>query len=235
MGYTALICARSGSKGVVNKNVRLLAGRPLIGWAIQTALQVERISTVIVSTDSVQIARIALEQGAEVPFIRPAVLAKDDSPEWEVWRHALYFLEKDRGTRLENLVVIPPTAPLRKIEDIDACLDTYEQGDVDIVITVTDAHRSPFFNMVISDEHGYARLVIPPQKKVIRRQDAPVVYDMTTVAYVVDSRLIMEHDSIFDGRVKTVQIPIERSLDIDTEFDIKIADFLLRENKDQME
>ncbi len=227
MDYIALICARGGSKGVPKKNIRLLGGRPLLGWAINTALQTERISRVIVSTDSEEIAQVALDQGAEVPFMRPKELAQDTSPEWEVWRHALRFLEKNGQGAFSGLVVVPPTAPLRKTDDLNKCIDEYEKGTVDVVITVSDAHRSPYFNMVTHDSDGYSRLVLPPQERIFRRQDAPVVYDMTTVAYVARPQFIMDHNSIFEGKVRSVRIPIERALDIDTEFDFKIAECLL--------
>ena len=143
MKYVALICARGGSKGVPGKNIRMLAGKPLIGWAIQVAKQVNQISRVIVSTDSEEIARIAKEQGAEVPFIRPSVLAEDNSPEWLVWRHALDYLADDGREDLGGLVVIPPTSPLRSSQDIEKCINEYEGKEVDVVITVSEAHRNP--------------------------------------------------------------------------------------------
>ena len=227
LGAVALICARGGSKGVPNKNIRPLRGRPLIAWAVGVAREVARIERVIVSTDSEAIAAAARAAGAEVPFMRPPELARDDSPEWLVWRHALNALWGD-GSFPAALVVVPATAPLRAASDIERCLDEYESAECDVVITVTDARRSPYFNMVRRLEGGGVGLVIPPERRITRRQDVPEVYDMATVAYVVRPAFVLERDGIFDGRVRAVTVPAERALDIDTALDFEIAECLIR-------
>jgi len=227
MKATAFIFARGGSKGLPNKNICLLAGRPLIAWSIEHARSVRRIERVIVSTDSNEIAEIALEFGAEVPFMRPIELAQDHSPEWQSWRHALSYLKESEGGLPEVMVSVPATSPLRSSEDIESCLDYYSKGESDIVITVAEAHRNPYFNMVKVDEDGVVSLVNPPATPITRRQDAPRVYDMTTVCYVARPEFILTHDSIFQGRVGSVVVPLERSIDIDTAYDFKIAEALL--------
>ena len=227
MKTVAFIFARGGSKGLPGKNIRLLGGKPLIAWSIEHALSVDRIDRVIVSTDSDEIAEISRRHGAEVPFIRPAELARDESAEWLAWRHGLEYLKEDTGALPEVMVSVPATAPLRLAVDIDNCLDEYEKGSVDVVISVTDAHRSPYFNMVKSNPDGTYGLVNAQPSVVERRQDAPLVYDMTTVCYVANSEFVMSHDSIFEGRVKAVHIPIERAIDIDTLLDFQIAEALL--------
>lgn len=227
MKATAIIFARGGSKGLPGKNIRSLGGKPLIAWSIEHALAVKRIKRVIVSTDSEEIAAVAREYGAEVPFIRPAELARDDSPEWLAWRHALkYLLDKD-GALPEVMVSVPATAPLRLPLDIENCLDEYEKGDADMVITVSDAHRSPYFNMVKVNADDTVELVIPPQAAIARRQDAPVVYDMSTVAYVARPEFIMTHNATFEGRVRAVHVPTARAIDIDTLLDFQVAECLL--------
>lgn len=227
MNVVALICARGGSKGLPGKNIRPLAGQPLIAWAIDQARAVERIRRVIVSTDSEEIAAVARGAGAEVPFLRPAELAQDNSPEWLVWRHALNYLKETDGTHPDALIVVPATAPLRAVADLERCLDEYVKGGVDMVITVTDAHRSPYFNMVKVHVDGTVGLVMPPGGSIIRRQDAPVVYDMTTVAYVARPEFVMTRNGTFEGRVRHVHIPAERALDIDTPLDFRIAECLM--------
>ena len=224
--YVALICARSGSKSLPGKNIKPLNGVPLIGWSIKVAKQVERISRVIVSTDSEEIAKIALEYGAEVPFMRPNELAQDDSPEWLVWKHALNFL-KNQNNEIDGLVVVPTTAPLRSKEDVNNCINEFEKGNVDVVITVSNAHRSPYFNMVKTNQNGFSSLVISSKEKITRRQEVPEVFDMTTVAYVAKPSFVLQNHGIFDGRVRSVYIPPERSLDIDTPLDFKIAECLV--------
>jgi len=233
MKAPAFIFARGGSKGLPGKNIRLLAGKPLIAWSIEHAFAIKRITRVIVSTDSQEIASVAREYSAEVPFMRPAELARDDSPEWLAWRHALTYLLETDGIFPEAMVSVPATAPLRLPLDIENCLDEYEKGDADMVITVTDAHRSPYFNMVRTHADGTVGLVIPPQSDIARRQDAPAVYDMATVAYVARPEFVMTHNATFEGRVRAVHVPTERAIDIDTLLDFQIAECLLnvRERK----
>jgi len=222
------IFARGGSKGVPRKNIRPLAGKPLIAYAIETALASELIDRVVVSTDDAEIANVAQQYGAEVPFMRPPELAQDDSPEWLAWQHAIRTLKATKGEpRMDAFVSIPPTSPLRAVKDVDACIKTLLESDADIVITVKPAERNPYFNMVMLAEEGYARLVIPADQPVHRRQAAPLAYDMTTVAYAARPEFVLKADSIFEGTVKAVVVPVERSLDIDTELDFKLAEFLL--------
>lgn len=222
------IFARGGSKGVPRKNIRLFAGKPLIAHAIQTALNCKYINRVIVSTDDQEIAKIAKEYGAEVPFMRPYELAGDTSPEWLSWQHAIKTMECEKNEKIDVFVSIPTTAPLRLTKDIDACITKLLNNEADIVVTIKKAERSPYFNMVRFDKMGYAHLVIPLEKVTHRRQDAPAVYDMTTVAYAARPEFVMNAKSIFEGKVLAVEIPPERALDIDTELDFAIAEFLMR-------
>jgi CMP-N-acetylneuraminic acid synthetase len=227
MKNVAFIFARSGSKGLVNKNIKLLSGKPLIAYSIEQAISTQRIERVIVSTDSYEIAQIALKFGAEVPFMRPLDLAGDESPEWLSWRHGLKFLLTSTGSLPQTMISLPPTAPLRKIEDIDNCLNEFEKNDSDVVITVTDAHRNPFFNMVKNNKDGSVSLVNNMKTKIFHRQDAPILYDVTTLCYVARPEFVMNNNSIFEGRVKSVYIPIERSIDIDSLLDFQVAEFLM--------
>jgi CMP-N-acetylneuraminic acid synthetase len=227
MNAVAFIFARGGSKGLPGKNLRLLCGKPMIAWSIEHAKSIKRIRRVIVSTDSEEIACAAREFGAETPFLRPPELAGDNSPEWLAWRHALNYLLESEGCLPEAMVSVPVTAPLRLPEDIEKCLDEYAKGEAESVITVSEAHRSPYFNMVKGNPDGTMGLVIPPSSTVARRQDAPRVYDMTTVAYVIRPEFVLAHDSIFEGRVRAVTIPLERAIDIDTLLDFQIAEYLM--------
>ena len=223
----AAIFARGGSKGVPRKNLRTLAGKPLIGHAIEAARSCRLIERVVVSTDDAEIAAVARSCGAEVPFIRPAELAQDDSPEWQAWQHAIRTLEREWAAEIGILVSVPATAPLRAVEDIEACISALRESDADVVITVTPAERNPYFNMVTLDGEHSAHLVLSSDQVFYRRQDAPTVYDMTTVAYAARKDFVMGATSVFDGRVKAVIVPKERALDIDTELDLAFAEFLM--------
>lgn len=231
MNAVGFIFARGGSKGLPGKNIRPLAGKPLIAWAIECAKSVQRIRRVIVSTDSDEIASTALKYGAEVPFMRPANLAEDNSSEWMAWRHALNYLNETEGCLPEAMVSVPTTAPLRMPEDVENCLNLFSCGDVDTVITTTDAHRNPWFNMVKTNTKGMVELIISPNSDVFRRQDAPQVYDVTTIAYVAKPEFVMANEGIFDGCVRAVQVPVERSIDIDTLLDFEIAEFLMKRKR----
>jgi len=235
MNAIAFIFARGGSKGLPGKNIRQLGGKPLIAWSIEHARAVKRIQRIIVSTDSEDIADVARLYGADVPFIRPSNLAKDDSPEWLAWQHGLNYLLETNGVFPDMMVSLPATAPLREPIDIENCLDEYEKGNADMVITVTDAHRSPYFNMVKSNPDGTVSLVIPTKSAIAMRQDAPTVFDMTTVAYVVKPEFVMTHNKTFDGQVRAVHVPLERAIDIDTLLDFHVAESLLNSRKKHFE
>lgn len=227
MRILGLICARGGSKGLPGKNIRPIAGKPLIAWAIEQARAVARVGRPIVSTDSEEIAAVARQWGAEVPFMRPAELARDDSPELLAWRHALCYVRDQVGSLPDALAVIPATAPLRLPQDIEACLDEFTRSEADLVLTVSDAHNNPYFNMIRKDKAGYVHRMIASAETPIRRQDAPIAYNVTTVAYVSNPRYILNCSELLAGRVRAVHIPPERAFDIDTLLDFRIAEWLM--------
>lgn len=224
----AFIFARGGSKGVPRKNIRLLAGKPLLTRAIDTAWKVPGVARVIVSTDSPEIADVALQSGAEVPFMRPAELARDDSAEWLAWQHALRAVGcGDNMAPCDVFLSVPTTAPLRLPEDVALCVRTLLEHDCDAVVTTTPAARHPMFNMVQEKANGEVALLMPPPGPIARRQDAPAAYDMTTVAYALRPLFVLQHSGIMQGRVRQVVIPRERAIDIDNELDLKMAEMLL--------
>lgn len=223
---TAFVFARGGSKGLPGKNLRLLGGKSLLAHAVETALAVDRIDRVVVSTDDEAIAAEARNVGAEVPFMRPDDLAGDASPEWLAWRHALEKMAEVDGKPLDVFVSVPTVSPLRRAEDVAACIERFDEGDVDVAFVVTEARRSPYFNMVSLDAAGHAGLVIPPSELHHRRQDVPVVYDMTTVCYVARADFVRRADGLFDGKAGVSVVPPERAVDVDTALDMRIAEAL---------
>jgi N-acylneuraminate cytidylyltransferase len=223
------IFARGGSKGVPGKNIRPLNGVPLIGHAIRAGRDCGLLDRIIVSTDDPKIAAVAEEYGAEVPFLRPAELARDDAPEWLAWRHAVDAMEAEGAFDL--FVSLPCTAPLRSAKDVRDCIELFEKGGCDMVVTARPAERHPSFNMVTMGDDGYAAIAMPPGERITRRQDAPPIFDLTTVCYVTTPNFIKRHEGVFQGRVKAVVIPPERALDIDTEQDFAFAQFLMERNR----
>jgi N,N'-diacetyl-8-epilegionaminate cytidylyltransferase len=225
MKIYAFIFARGGSKGVPGKNIKLLAGKPLLAHAIELANKIPDIDSVFVSTDDESIAKVANQYGAEV-INRPKVLAQDDTPEWLAWQHAIKWVNNNRGA-FDVFVSLPTTSPLRNENDIERCVNALDDNS-DIVLTASETTRSPWFNMVSIDQKGNTKLLIDSSASYSRRQDVPKAYNLTTVAYVSRPEFIINSGHIFDGRVKSVMIPEERSIDIDTELDFKIANFLKR-------
>lgn len=224
----AFVFARGGSKGILQKNLCLLAGKPLIVHTIELAKKIPQITRVIVSTDDADIAHVAKLHGADVPFMRPTELATDDAPEWLAWRHAVnWLLGKNEMSPSDLFLCLPTTAPLRSIEDIQNCLDLFVEKLPDIVITVTKSIRHPNFNMVKVLKSGEVRLFDEPIEKIYRRQQAENAFDITTVAYVTSPAYINSADSIFSGSVRCIEIPRERSIDIDSIFDLKLAEYLV--------
>ena len=225
MTFIGFIFARSGSNGLPGKNVKLFSGKPLIAWSIEQALSIKDIKRLIVSTDSPEIAEISLSYGAEVPFIRPEELATDNASEILAWKHALTFVN-NHEIFYDAMVSIPATSPLRIPQDIQRCIDLYKETNADVVVTYSEAYRNPYFNMVKKNQNGTVGLVNQPDKIFTRRQDVPIVFDLNTIAYVVNAAYILKHDSIFEGSVYGLEIPVERSIDIDTQFDFDYAEFL---------
>lgn len=221
------VFARGGSKGVLDKNLRPVGGTSLVARAVAQAGAVTGVDRVILSTDSEAIAEEGTRAGAEVPWLRPAALADDGAPEWDSWRHLVGWLA-DEGAVPDHLLVVPCTAPLRAVEDLERCLEAAADPAVDVVITITEARRNPYFNMVTVADDGAARLVIEPERRVHRRQDAPPVFDIGTVAYVVRPAYVLAASSLFEGEVRAVEVPAERALDIDTELDLQVAEAMLR-------
>lgn len=221
----ALICARAGSKGLSNKNIKMFNGKPLIAHSIEVAKSCEVINRIFVSTDGSNIAEIAREYGAEVPYMRSAHLSEDDSPEWFVWRDMIrYFLKKD--SMPEAIVILPPTAPLRHVSDVYCAIERFFNNDCDGVLCGSTASRNPEFNMVKIDHSGFCELAITPKKPHHRRQEAPEYFDLNTVCYVMNPRFVLRAKSLFFGRILLQPVPVERSVDIDTQLDFDWAEFL---------
>lgn len=225
----AFVFARGGSKGLPGKNIKLLAGKPLICYSIETAFQTASIDKVFVSTDDRDIAKIAISAGA-ILINRPVELATDDSPEWLAWQHAINWVKKKYG-EFSGFISLPATSPLRSVTDVESAISQCAAERADICISVCSAGRSPYFNMVKYNAQQGLELVVAPATDVTRRQDAPKVYDITTVVYVSTPEFIVESRGIFSGKVTCVHVPKERSIDIDDIYDFKLAEVILSERE----
>lgn len=225
----SFIFARGGSQGIKKKNLVELNGKPLIEYSIKIAQRNKYIDEVFVSTDDLEIADLADRLGATVPFIRPKELSKNDTPELFAWQHALNYL-KEKKKLPEIFISLPTTSPLRSDKDVTNSLESLVNSSADICISVCSSNRSPYFNMVKVDNKGFAELLLNSDEKINRRQDAPEIYDITTVAYSGWSSYILETKEILKGKVITAQVPSDRAIDIDTPFDLKLAELLMKQN-----
>ncbi len=228
----AFIFARGGSKGLPHKNIKILNGKPLIAWSIEAAFKLEGISRVIVSTDSVDIANIALKYNATIDQLRPYELSQDDSPEYLAWRYELTKYSAKYGYMPSALLSLPATSPLRNVKDVASCIELFRKNDFDAVITVTEPYRNPYFNMLTKNKEGLMEVVCKNQHPIHRRQDAPEVFDMATVAYVVSTSHIFSSERIMSGRIASVLVSRESAIDIDTIEDFRYAEYVLNKNNE---
>lgn len=225
-----LIAARGGSKGVKNKNIRNLQGKPLIAHTVGQAIRWGKADKIVCSTDSEQIAHTAKKYGAQVPFMRPGNLAGDKTGKIPVLRHALIEAERIYKTRFDIIIDLDATAPVRSIDDIEKALKIFRESKAKSVFSVTHCHKNPYFNMVEAGNNGFVHLVRKPKVPFVRRQDTPAVYDMNASIYVYSRRYLLDE--------KTTTAISERSaifimdewsaFDIDRESDFQFIEFLVK-------
>jgi CMP-N,N'-diacetyllegionaminic acid synthase len=228
MFILATICCRGGSKGVPGKNIRPLRGKPLIGYTIEAAKTSTMINDLIISTDDMQIAEVAQQYGAFVPFLRPAALASDTASKWPVFIHAVEEYEKLNGRIVDYLVDLDVTVPLKTADDIDGAIQlALSDTRADVVITGYEPERNPYFNMMELKENGLAEIVKKGKKPIVRRQDAPAVFSLTPAAYVVKKSALYDYDHWSNANCRIYEIPRERAIDIDTEIDFRILECLM--------
>jgi len=226
MSCHAFIFARGGSKGLPKKNIKLLAGKPLICYSIEVAQQASQIDKVFVSTDDSEIAAIA-EQAGAIIIDRPSELASDHAPERLAWQHAVQWAIERYG-EFNYFVSLPATSPLRDLSDIESAINHFHNSAADTCIAISPSSRSPFFNMVKRDATSAVELLNKATRSVSRRQDAPAVYDITTVVYVSKPEVIARDIGLFDGVVVSIEVPKERAVDIDDIYDFYLAEAIIK-------
>lgn len=222
----AFTFARAGSKGVPNKNIRLLNGKPLLQYALCAAKGSNFIQEHYVSTDGKEIAKVALNDNAKV-IERPDKLSSDTANEWHAWQHAVQeLLQAGLMSEKDIFVSVPCTSPLRNTEDLDKVITAFLSNKCDLALGITQSDHNPYFNMVKSDSNNIISLLCESEKYV-RRQDVPAAWNITTMAYVTTAEFILRGDGVLCGETLGVQMDKARSLDIDTELDFLFAEFLM--------
>jgi CMP-N,N'-diacetyllegionaminic acid synthase len=224
----ALVPARGGSKGVPRKNIRVIGGKPMIAWTIEAARGSRYIDRLILSSDDQAIIAVAVEYGCEAPFVRPAELASDQADSMSVVRHAIDALPE----QFEYLVLLQPTSPMRRTEDIDGAIERCVRGGAPACVSVCEADKSPFW-MLRMDAQGTVQPLFPAHQIPYRRQDAPVVFALNGAVYVARTEHLRLGGTFLAPGAVGYPMPRERSLDIDTELDLAIVDFLLNRPSSQ--
>ena len=220
------ICARSGSKGVPNKNLRPLLGKPLIVHSIEQAQRSGLFAHIAVSSDSEEILSVARDAGVSFLVRRPAELATDEAAKLPAIQHCVNAVETETGRHFDIMVDLDATAPLRTVEDIRGAVALQEAGGCSNVITGCIAHRSPYFNLVEATGNGFVRLS-KPGTGIVRRQDSPLCYDCNASIYVWRRETFFESRSVLMPETRLYKMPRERSLDIDSELDFEVVEFLM--------
>ncbi|KAF0220676.1 MAG: N-acylneuraminate [Geobacteraceae bacterium] len=216
----AIIPARGGSKGVPRKNIRIVAGKPLIAWTIEEARKSQYIDRLVVSTDDQEIADIAVQWGGEVPFLRPPELAQDHTPGIAPVLHMLTAL----SPTYDLVVLLQPTSPLRTVEDIDGAIASLIQRNAKACVSVVEPDKSPYW-MYSLDRSGH--LVPLLDGNFACRQDIPIVYALNGAIYVAESNWLGNEQTFMTLETTAYIMPKSRSLDIDTETDLTISTFIL--------
>ncbi len=222
------IAARGGSKGVPNKNIRLLAGKPLIAYTIESAIRSKIFSTVVVSTENKKITKIAKKHGAEIPFIRPKKLATDTANMDDVLVHGVKQL-KSLGYKFETIVVRDCTVPFIRNSDIKGAINLLKNKKCDIVCSVYKQHHNPYFNMMEPNPKGFLYFSKKLRQNIVGRQQAPTVYQLNGL-FAINVNQLLKYKRFYMPKILPYEIPLETGFMIDTEFEFKIAECIVKMN-----
>ncbi|OCL27626.1 acylneuraminate cytidylyltransferase [Orenia metallireducens] len=223
----SIILARSGSKGISQKNIKKLKGKPLISYTIEEAIKSKYIDRVIVSTDDFEIRKVAKQCGAEVPFIRPKELATDEATSEDAMIHAINWLKLNEKYKSDYVILLQPTSPLRKVQDIDGAIEKFARSNGDSLLGLCEANKHPYWMMEVKNEEAF--YFISEIGKYTRRQDLPKIYNINGAIYITKTKLFLQTKCRWCGKIIPYVMPKERSIDIDDMLDWKLAELLLEE------
>ena len=221
---------RSGSKGVRNKNLKYINNKPLMAYTIEQAIKCKLFNKVVVSTDSKKIAKIAKSLGVSYCVNRPKRLATDKSSKISAIKHALVTSEKYYDKKFDIIVDLDITSPLRNIEDIIKAYKLFIKKKADFLTTATNSKKNPYFN-IVEIVNNKVQLSKKTKKKLVRRQDAPKTYDLNASIYIWKRKTLMDSKTLGECKSIIYEMPNDRSIDIDTEFDFGLVKHLLKSKK----
>ena len=235
VGFRVLgvVPARGGSKGIPGKNIAPVLGRPLLAYTADAVAGSRLLTRCIVSTDSPEIADVARTLGLDVPFMRPAELAQDNTPTLPVLQHAVRWLE-ERGERFDAVMILQPTNPLRRAADIDGAIEFLANSDADSVISFVDAGEKHPARMKFIDTDGF--VIDPPFAEMFEgqpRQQLPKIYLREGSIYLTRMDVLMNGNSLKGSRCKAWIVPEERAVNIDTPFNLFLVEQILRSEQCQ--
>lgn len=223
---TALIPARGGSKRLPGKNIKLLCGKPLIAWTIETAKASTYIDSVIVSTDDIEIKEISEKFGAEAPFIRPDYLSHDTASSFDVIKHAIEFLNIDKSKHL--IVLLQPTSPLRTVAELNQALEFFLKKTADGVVSISETEHSPMWSNTLPND-GCMSNFIRPEVQGKRSQDLPKFFRLNGSIYIYETLTLLEQAKIFfDENVYGFETSLDTAVDIDTALDFLVAETIIK-------
>lgn len=227
MRVLGIIPARGGSKGIPRKNIRPLGGRPLLQYTAEAALGARRLADVVLTTDDPEIAELGRRLGLRIPFLRPAELARDDTPSLPVLRHTVSLLE-EQGETYDAICLLEPTSPMRLPEDVDACIDRLVESGADAVMTVlpVPVQYNPHWVYLMAED-GALRVSTGDPEPVPRRQELPPAFNRDGMVYVTRRNVLMEQNSLYGRRTLGIVIDPDRSVNIDSPDDWARAERLL--------
>lgn len=233
MEILALIPARGGSKTVPRKNIRAIAGKPLIHWSIEMALYCPLIQRCIVSTDDHEIADSAKLAGAELPFMRPEHLSQDQTHDLPVFQHAIEWLAKYENYQPDIVIWLRPTSPLRVQQDIESIIDLLIQSKVDSVRSVCEVEHHPYWMKKIENNRLRPLLAEHNEQQYYQRQMLPPVYRLNGAVEAIWTQTVETQRQLYGHSVGSYVMPAERSLEIDTALDFLLVEKLLEERRKQ--
>ena len=229
------ICARGGSKGVTNKNIRMLMGKPLIAHTILQAKEADCFDLIVVSSDSLEILNISKEWGADMIVKRPEDMASDHSAKFPAIKHCVNTIEKQVHYEFDTIVDLDATSPLRSIDDIHNSLKMIENSDnSNNLVTGSPCRRSPYFNLVELNKNGFVSVSKDLNDPIIRRQDSPECFDLNASIYIWKRKAFYNNETVISSDTSLFVMPEERSIDIDSELDFEIVTLLMK-NKELIE
>jgi CMP-N,N'-diacetyllegionaminic acid synthase len=223
----AIIPARGGSKRVPRKNLALLAGKPLIAWTIEKSLRCQCIDRVIVSTEDAEIADISRKCGADVPFMRPTELSRDNTPDLPVCRHALEWMAEHENYHPDIIAWLRPTCPLRRVEDIRSAVEKLIETKADCVRSVSCVKHHPYWMKRLKEDRLIPFMDNKNEKEHYQRQLLPELYHLNGAVDVVWAENVLKEELLFAGDMRAYVMPPEFSEDIDTELDFAIVEAIL--------